>query len=334
MNEEVLETVRDELEETDAPEVLTVYLPSTDLLAHHTEGDALQTQRRYLREEVDSNLLELLEQLREMNALENRYVVVVTDHGHTDLVADEAHALEPKLERGPAAVLQSAGFRVRPFEWRVDDRAFQAVFAYQEALAYVYLADRSACSGEKETCDWSRPPRFEEDVLAAAEALFQANRGHGPQLQLKDTLDLILVRRMPALDEVDAPYEVYLGEGRHVPLGTFLAEHPRPSYVDFARRLKQQTVGKRGERAGDLLLLAHFGDREDPSGRFYFASPEESGHGSPSRQDGAMGLVVAHPGASTEELQRTVRDVLGASPGPPDVGRLIVRLRGTTPGED
>ena len=50
-------------------------------------------------------------------------------------------------------MLGRTGFRVRPFKQTVDEKdPFSAVFAYGGALAYVYLADRATCPGEKDVC--------------------------------------------------------------------------------------------------------------------------------------------------------------------------------------
>jgi len=38
-------------------------------------------------------------------------------------------------------------------------------------MAYVYLADWSTCEREHQPCDWPRPPRFKENVLAASKHL-------------------------------------------------------------------------------------------------------------------------------------------------------------------
>ena len=55
---------------------------------------------------------------------------------------------------------------LRPFQLDVGrDGDFQAVLTYQGPAAYVYLADRSTCAAAKTPCDWTRPPRYAEDVL-------------------------------------------------------------------------------------------------------------------------------------------------------------------------
>jgi len=79
--------------------------------------------------------------------------------------------------------------------------------------------------------------------------------------------------------------------------------------VDHALGL---AVGPLGERAGDILLLAHNGDRDRPEDRYYFAEPYRSWHGSPSKLDSEIPLIVAHPARSDRAIGRLVRSALGA----------------------
>ena len=75
------------------------------------------------------------------------------------------------------------------------------------------------------------------------------------------------------------------------------------------------------------MLLAHNGDRATPDERFYFAARYRSWHGSPSRQDSEIPLIVAHPGASSDALRVRVRRVLGAEPRQEKVTDLLLDLR-------
>ena len=127
--------------------------------------------------------------------------------------------------------------------------------------------------------------------------------------------------------EVDLPFQVYRGGGRLQPLCEYLREHPRPEYVDLERRLDELAVGPAGDQAGDVLLLAHFGDRDQPSERRYFSHPYRSWHGSPSRQDSEVPFILAHPGRSTAELEAIVRPILAAKPRLGAVTDLMLHLR-------
>ena len=70
--------------------------------------------------------------------------MVIADHGHTPVLKDPHHALGADYSAGPAAVVQAAGFRPRKLVLNPgkDEQDYQSAFAYQGAIAYVYLADR------------------------------------------------------------------------------------------------------------------------------------------------------------------------------------------------
>jgi hypothetical protein len=255
-------------------------------------------------------------------------VAVVSDHGHTQVIEDEAHALSTKNADDPPAVLRKAGYRVRPFDADVKaSDAFQSVLAYQGAIAYVYLADRSSCVADSRPCDWTQPPRYDEDVLPAADAFYRNNLDGSLAPGMKGSLDMVLTRKPVPGAEDDRPFEVYVGDGKTEPLDAYLEAHPHPTYAAFASRLRDLAVGPHGERAGDVLLVAHNGDRDRPEDRFYFATPYHSWHGSPSKQDSRIPLIVAHPGKSSAELEALVRSFLQTHARAQDVGKLLVGLR-------
>jgi hypothetical protein len=326
LDEEVIDTLVDALEKDAAPHVMTIYLTGTDHFAHGADVGPDAARRTYLREVLDPMLQRLKRVLDERGVLRERYVVVTSDHGHTQVLHDEQHALATDLERDPPVVLREAGFRVRPFDLEVDAQdPFQSVLAYGGAVAYVYLADRSTCSGAHAPCDWTRPPRFEEDVLVAAEAFFRANALGKPSPKLRGVLDLILTRRPRPFAEDDLPFEVYVGHGKLEPLSSYLARHPHPTYIAFEARLKDLAVGRYGERAGDILLLAHSGDVERAEDRYYFASLYHSWHGSPSRRDSELPFIVAHPRHTSIELAEVTQRLLGTA-RQQDVTRFLLDL--------
>ena len=321
-DQELLDTVIEELDEEDgAPDVLTVYVSGSDQYAHAAPGRPEHAQRRFLRGRIDAMFGELAAALRERGALEGRYVVVISDHGHTDVRSDDSHRLGDR----PARVFRDAGFRPRPFRLEVaEDDSFSAVLAYQGAVAFAYVADRSSCPGARDVCDWERPPRFEADVLAAAEAFRQANVD-GP---LRDTLELILVRRPSPSGAAPRPFEVYEGPGRVVPLEDHLETVPRPAWVDLPERLCDLAVGRFGARAGDLLLFARNATADSPVDRYYFhGSPYESGHGSAAARDSEIPLIVAHPNRTASDLGALAHRILGPRPAIEDVADLLVALR-------
>jgi hypothetical protein len=178
-------------------------------------------------------------------------------------------------------------------------------------------------------CDWSRPPRFREDVLKAAQAYFDANRSGRYAPRMKNTLDMILTRRPRPFAQDDLPFEVYVGHGKLLPLRDYLRTHPHADWVAFESRLRDLAVGRYGERAGDVILIARNGHGATPDGRYYFSdSKQESVHGSASQQDSEVVLIVAHPSRSVADLENIVRGVLSEDSRSRQVTDLILRLRG------
>jgi hypothetical protein len=325
---EVVDVVVDELERGPIPDVLTVYLTGTDSFAHVADAGPDVARREYLRDVVDPLIRTLGDALHRHGALANRYVVVTSDHGHTEVVRDDVHALSMQGADDPPALLTAAGFRVRPFALEVpDDADFQAVLAYQGAMAFVYVADRSTCQAPGVACDWTRPPRFREDVLAVAEAFHRNDLDGGLVPGMRGTLDMVLTRTPRPVSEDDLAFDVYVGDGRLVPVERYLRAHPRPTYVDLPGRLRDLGAGPHGERAGDVILLAHSGDRELLEERYYFASRYRSWHGSPSRRDSEIPLIVAHPARTTAQLGGLVQQALGDRPSQQKLTDLLLLLR-------
>ena len=328
LDESVVSAVVGALAEGPVPDVLTLYLSGTDLYAHIAEEGPDEARRVYLRTVVDPALGRLTERLRERGALDDRYVIVTSDHGHTPVIYDDAHALATTGEDDPPALMRKAGYRLRPFKLDVaKDHDFNAVLASGGAMAYVYVADRSMCPKEKDVCSWSRPPRYEEDVIPMAEAFYRNNEDGSLVPAMKGTLDLILTRRPKPYLEIDLPFEVYVGSGKTVPVAEYLKDHPHPTYVAVEQRLRDLAVGKRGERAGDVLLLAHNGDRATPEERYYFAARSRSWHGSPSRQDSEVPFIVAHPHRDSASLKAQVERILGDTPRQQKVTDVLLELR-------
>ncbi len=320
-----IDTVVEHLASGPTPDVLTLYLYGTDLYAHVASEGPDAARHAYMREVVDPALANVVMRLRQRALLDRLWVVVVADHGHTEVEHDSAHSLYGD-EGGPPQVLRGAGFRVRPFQRDVDAHdPFSAVLAYGGAMAYVYLADRSQCAGPRDPCPWMRPPRYREDVLAAADAFRVANE-RGPVM--KGTLDMILVREPRPVPDIDLPFQVYVGDGHTVPLEDYLRDHPHPTYVAFPERMRELAVGVHGERAGDIILIPHDGDRDHPEERYYFASEQyHSWHGSASRADSEIPLIVANRHHRSAEIGAWVRHVLDGRPRLEKLNELVIGLR-------
>ena len=82
---------------------------------------------------------------------------------------------------------------------------------------------------------------------------------------------------------------------------------------------------------GIPLVLAHNGDRDTPEERYYFAEPYRSWHGSPSKQDSEIPLIVAHPQHSAAEIKAWVVPILGEHPLQRKIADLILALRKAPP---
>ena len=309
------------------PDIQVVYFPGIDLFTHESE-DPAANQQRYLAQVTDSAVAQVIDVYRRTGVLGDTYVLFVADHGHTPVLADDRHSLGVEGESEPAAVLEVAGFRTRPFSLHAKQNDFQAVLAYQGAMAFVYLADRSTCPSAGDPCEWQRPPRLEQDVLPAARAFFEANRSGSGAPALQGTLDLILAREPRPVGEDALPFKVFDGE-RLVPIAEYLRENPRPDLLRLEERLGWLAEGPYGHRAGDVLLLARSGPERPIEERFHFSEPEQhSDHGGAHAQDSQIPLVVAHAARSGAELRQTVRDVIGGSPSQLDFVRLVQALLG------
>lgn len=326
LDEEIVENIGERLEEEPAPDILTVYLPGLDHYAHVAETDPDTSRRQYLLEGLEPLWKSLREKLAANGALDNRYVMLVSDHGHTQVLQDDAHSLGMDGEGEPAQVLEAAGFTPRPFRIEVDeDRFFDTVLAYQGAMAYVHAADKSTCANSSRNCNWAFPARV-QDVNAVAEA-FHSNNLDGLLVpEMRGALDMVLVRRQPPTSRAQDIFEVYLGGGTSQPLSDYLEAHPHPDYVDMPQRLHGLTAGPHGDRVGDVILVANNGNRKSPDERFYFAGPYSSWHGSPSKRDSEVPLILAHPGQGSAELKARVEQALNGSNGQRRVTNLIIQL--------
>lgn len=325
LDNEVVDNVVAALEASaQAPRVLTVYLTGTDYVAHGSEGGPDANRRAFLRDVTDPAIGRLRRALERADRGAPRWTLVVSDHGHTEVLHDETHALSTHEEDDPPAVVRAAGYRLRPFTLETaKDADFQAVLAYGGALAYVYVADRSGCVEKGTVCDFTKPPRYREDVVPLAQAFFEADRDGVAAPSMKGALDMILVRTAPESTE---PFQVYLGDGKTEALESVLRRAPRRHYVKFVERLRELTVGAHGDHAGDILLLARNGDEDDVSRRYYFAGLYRSWHGSPSRSDSEISCIVSHPTLSNAAIAARVRNAFGDRAQQQDIGKLLVDL--------
>jgi hypothetical protein len=307
-----------------------VYFPGIDLFTH-ASPDPLKAQVGYIEDYTDKAVGQVLEAYRKLNALSNTYVIFVADHGHTPTLNDDRHRLGPDDQGSPFAILRAAGFRVRKASLTLSksEQDYQAVIASQGFMAYVYLADRSTCQAAGQTCDWSRPPRFRQDVMRAVRALYAENRSGLPIPQGKGTVDLIFARRPSEQDEAGEPFKVF--DGRElVPMHRYLERNPRPDLADLEERMKWLGDGPYGGRAGDIVILAKASSTIPIQDRYYFATTMHySWHGSPDMSDSNVPLVLALDGGSGAVMQDIVHNVShGETLSEMDVTPLVLALIG------
>jgi hypothetical protein len=131
--------------------MLSIYLSGTDSYAHVAQEGPDEARHAYLRDVVDPLIARLAEGLAKRHALDDRWVVVTSDHGHSEVLHDDAHALSMEGDHEPPALLAKAGFRVRPFKLDLaPDADFQAVLAYQGAWLMAWRS--STCADPGRAC--------------------------------------------------------------------------------------------------------------------------------------------------------------------------------------
>lgn len=324
-DEGTMSTVTSELDETTAPPaMLMVYLAGIDLASHHASSPVTSLQRDYLVEHLDPMIERLAEAIEPHGPW---YTLVVSDHGHSDVLEGAEHALGKGGTEAPVfSVLTEAGYRVAAPKLGLVDEDADAVVAYQSGAAFIYLARRSPCEGTR--CGWERPPRFEADVLPAADAFLRASSSGG---ELELGVEAVLLRRPRPFDEEDAAFRVYRGQGRSESIAAYCARHGDGCGVDLERRLLNLGTGAHGERAGDLVLLARHGSSADD--RYYFAQGYEGTHGSASMQDSRFVLGLSHPDRSASHLERMLQRGVGATAYQHEVAGMLEFLmtRASTP---
>lgn len=302
------------IDEHGLPDLQVVYFPGIDIFTHAAKNP-LAAQVDYLEEVTDPAVGRVLQEYRQRGAMDLTYVIFISDHAHIPTVPNEHNKLGTDDENSPYQAVAKAGFRVRRPSLSIDPEHlnYQAVLAYQGFMAYIYLADRSTCREWHQRCDWSKPPRLEEDVIPVVKTLYRANATGRPVPALKGTIDLIFARPPVGPGEDALPYMIF--DGRYlVPIHEYLAEHPRPDLVDLERRMNWLSAGPYGNRAGDILLLARACKNVPIDDRFYFAGMTHySWHGSACEQDSHIPFVLANPGKSGEEMRMMIDDFGGDS---------------------
>ncbi|MBC7933518.1 MAG: alkaline phosphatase family protein [Rubrivivax sp.] len=332
VDEESVDTLVEEIEQHGVPNLQVIYFPGIDLFSHVAETP-LEQQPSYLQEVLDPAIGRVLDAYERAGALGETYILFIADHGHTPVLADDLHSLGTEGDDEPPSVIRQAGFRLRPFvlEPEEDKQDYQAAVAYQGAMAYVYLADRSTCPAPGQRCDWKRAPRLEEDVMPVVRAFHKVNETGEAAPQLKGTIDLIFAREPRPPGEDALPFKIFDGR-KLVPIADYLKKNSRPDLLKLEERMEGLAAGPYGHRAGDILLLSRSGVERPVEERFYFSGPYRSWHGSPTAQDSHVPFILARRGDSGERLRGAVADVVGEKwPSQLDVVPLILSLLNRQP---
>jgi hypothetical protein len=316
------------IEEHGIPDLQVVYFPGIDIFTHAAKNP-LASQRRYLEQITDALVGEVLDEYQRKGALDQTYVIFISDHAHIPTLDDERQQLGTDDEGSPFAAIARARFRVRKPSVVLpnSDEDYQAVLAYQGFMAYVYLADRSTCPNEGDVCDWTKPPRFTEDVMPVLRALYRSNTTGRP-VGVKGAIDLIFSRRGVAQGEDARPYEVFDGHAL-VPISRYLKRHRRRDLIDLAERMRWLSAGPYGNRAGDILLLSKACTNLPIEDRYYFAGVTHySWHGSACEQDGHIPFILVQSGGSGERMRSIMAKFGGASPSERALTPLVQSLFG------
>jgi hypothetical protein len=331
LDKESVPKLLDSIEDNGMPKLQVVYFPGIDLYTH-LAPDPLKMEVDYLERVTDPLVAKVLQAYKDYGILDQTFVVIIADHGHTPVLRDPQHALGSDSNNGPAEVVTAAGFRPRKFVLNPgpNEQDYQAAFAYQGAIAYVYLADRSTCAKPGTTCDWKRPPRWRQDVLPVARAFYNSNRTGKPVPVMKGTLDLIFARVPTPAGKDTKEFEIFDGH-RLVPIWEYLIRHPRPDLIQLDRRMQWLSAGPYGNRSGDILLLSKSGLERPIQKRYYFSGPYHSWHGSASRQDSHVPLIVARQNYSTARIKKIVDKAAGPQPSHLSLVPIVRALLATEP---
>lgn len=311
---ESFDSMRDGWEQHGLPDLQVVYLPGLDLFSHVTE-QPLQDQPSYYREVIDPFVGQVLREYQQRDALADTWVILVSDHGHTPVIADAEHALEVE---DFAAQFEQIGFQLRPAGLEIDAEDFTAVLAAQGGLGFIYLADRSRCQ-QGAFCDWEARPRWKKDVRPVVEMLERYNRD--PE-GLNGKLDVILTRNP---QDEESSFQVWEDGALH-PVADWLKNNDLDHQIDFERRLRELTDGPYGARVGEIVLVPRYGMRYPKEERYYIARPMTSDHGSATLADSRFALLVAHPRKSGAEIKTIVDKVTGNAPRQQHFVSLVKRL--------
>ena len=89
----------DSIEDHGIPKIQVVYFPGIDLYTH-LATDPLPMEVAYLVTVTDPLVAKIFDAYRNYGILDQTYVVVIADHGHTPVLSDSRHALGANSSEG------------------------------------------------------------------------------------------------------------------------------------------------------------------------------------------------------------------------------------------
>ena len=99
----------DGIEDHGVSKIQVVYFPGIDLYTH-LANDPLPMEVDYLETVTDPLVAQILAYYQNLGILDQTYVMVIADHGHTPVLRDPKHALGRRLQRGAGRSRQSRRF--------------------------------------------------------------------------------------------------------------------------------------------------------------------------------------------------------------------------------
>jgi predicted AlkP superfamily pyrophosphatase or phosphodiesterase/Ca2+-binding RTX toxin-like protein len=271
------------------PRLMTLYFAGLDHESHIRDGLVDDKQRTFLSNVIDPQLERLRRILDKKGVLDSTVFVVTSDHGHTEVVRDDAHAIE--IETAADQELEEVVEDVDGYD--VFDNAAEANFTafvgLNGGMSSIYLQNR-------QTHNWNDLPRLNEDVWPVVQSI-QDHRKHDGLWDLNaelcetgvDAIEEVLVRDVRDGNK----YKVF----RDAPVSGYTAEPWQDGYLlelsaltmlrpDYVRAAERITAYQNPGRSGDIVLLPKF------MNGYYFSSPQAATHGSLYADDSYIPFVI------------------------------------------
>lgn len=333
-------------EADEMPALMTTYFAGHDHYAHGFDKSPDGTEKAqtwYLAEHVDRILAIVMDELKAQGIYDQTVFLFSTDHGHTDVIANDYHSivmdseLEESIEDYDCGIFGRGCFDVMDYwDWLFSDD-YSAYVALNSGAAHVYLRNRQSDR-------WMDPPST-EDLRGVADALSQYhyNRStegndatpgmdeaaEGPYPSKK--VELILVRDASTCDSGwKTPYQVFVSRSEaFVDLAIWLDENPDYyQYIEPLIRIENMNC----IRSGDIVFIPT--QMENNRWSTWYADGEiESTHGSLYPGDSYIpfalggtplaGTQKVVPRAFLVDASPTIAHILGFDPGSME-GRSIL----------